>query len=54
MKQVQCLLEGNKSTVCVDRHTGRLRQKELCPCGSLSDFLKKMTADHFVKNEETA
>ena len=26
-----CLLEGKKSTVCVDGHMGRLKERELCP-----------------------
>ena len=38
VKQVKCLLGEKKSTVHVDRHMGRLREKipVLCPCGSLN------------------
>ena len=36
VKQIKYLLKGKKSTIPVDRHTGRLR--ELQPCSSLNYF----------------
>ena len=39
VNQVKCLLGGKKSTVCVDRHKGMLREAESCFGGSLKSLI---------------